>query len=175
MVHRITRSASIMRRHRQARTLRPACMGFLVQSVLGHAYKSLTCGYVLPGMVWVCKAAGHRRGGSSPSRTPALCPCRDDASPAADPIEARLRRIGMSINRVDICLSRGPEHLVLISSWSAAHREHPPTARVRQAGRTEPGRARRRGTSLDQVMSSRPAASTIDCMQQHLLQPQSEG
>jgi hypothetical protein len=60
------------------------------ESVLGHTYKSLTCGYALPGMVEVRKAAGHRHGGSSPSRTPALCPCRDDASPAADPIEARL-------------------------------------------------------------------------------------
>src|SRR5215475_8808236 len=47
----------------------------------------------------------------------------------------------------------------------AAHREHPPAARVRQAGRTEPGRARRRGTSLDRVMSSPLAASTIDRVQ----------
>src|SRR6516165_11585688 len=43
-----------------------------------------------------------------------------------------------------------------------AHREHPPAARVRQAGRIEPGFARRRGTSLDRVMSSPLAASTID-------------
>jgi len=33
----------------------------------------------------------------------------------------------------------------------AAHRQHPPAARVRQAGRTEPGCARRRGPSLDRV------------------------
>src|SRR5215469_13759895 len=43
----------------------------------------------------------------------------------------------------------------------AAYREHPPPARVRQAGRIEPGCARRRGPSLDRVMSSPLAASTI--------------
>jgi hypothetical protein len=59
---------------------------FVFKSPLGHTYKSLSCGYMLPGMVQVRKSAGHRHGGSSPSRTPALCPCRDDASPAADPL-----------------------------------------------------------------------------------------
>ena len=47
----------------------------------------------------------------------------------------------------------------------AARREHPPPARFRQAGRTGLGCARRRGTSLDRVMSSPLAASTIDRVQ----------
>jgi len=75
---------------RPRRTPRSGRIGYLVHSGLGHTYKSLTCGYALPGMVQVRKRPGHRHGGSSPSRTPALCPCRDDASTAADPIEARL-------------------------------------------------------------------------------------
>jgi hypothetical protein len=43
----------------------------------------------------------------------------------------------------------------------AAHREHPPPARVRQAGRAEPGGAGRRGTSFDRVMSWPVAAGII--------------
>src|SRR5207244_9205821 len=55
---------------------------------------------------------------------------------------------------------RGPAAVHL-----AAHREHPPAARVRQAGRAEPGWARRRGASLDRVMSWPLAADTLDRMQ----------
>ena len=47
----------------------------------------------------------------------------------------------------------------------AAHRQLPPAARVRQAGRTEPGCARPGGASLDRVMSSPLAASTIGRVQ----------
>ena len=43
----------------------------------------------------------------------------------------------------------------------AAHRQHPPPARVRQAGRDEPGRACRRRTSRDRVMSRPPLARTL--------------
>src|SRR4029077_10290931 len=57
----------------------------------------------------------------------------------------------------------------------AAHREHPPPARVRQAERTEPGCARRRGASLDRVMSLPLAASRIGRMRQCMPQPPTEG
>jgi hypothetical protein len=39
------------------------------ESVLGHTCNSLTCGYLIPGIRKVSKAAGHSHGGSSPSRT----------------------------------------------------------------------------------------------------------
>src|SRR5262249_28800913 len=47
-----------------------------------------------------------------------------------------------------------PVHLV-------AYREHPLPGRVHPAGRAEPGGACSRGTSLDRVMSSPPADTTI--------------
>ena len=54
---------------------------------------------------------------------------------------------------------RGPADVHL-----AAHREHPPPACVRQTRRIEPGRARRRGASLDRVMLSPPApAHSMAC------------
>ena len=57
----------------------------------------------------------------------------------------------------------------------AAHREHPSPARVRQAERSEPGGARRRGASRDRVMSSLPPPNgTILRMQQRLLRPRGE-
>src|SRR5215471_13788131 len=43
----------------------------------------------------------------------------------------------------------------------AAYREHPPPACVRPDGRAEPGPACSRGTSLDRVMSSPSAVTTI--------------
>ena len=63
----------------------------MVHSGLGHAYKSLTCSYALPGMIQVRKAAGHRHGSSSPSlghqpvAHAAMTPV-----PRLTPIEARL-------------------------------------------------------------------------------------
>ena len=44
----------------------------------------------------------------------------------------------------------------------SAHREHPPAARARHAGRTEPGCARRRGASLDRALSS-PLGWEVAC------------
>jgi hypothetical protein len=57
----------------------------------------------------------------------------------------------------------------------AAHREHPPPACVRQTRRIEPGRPRRRRASLDRVMLSPPAASTLDGMQSRRLQTSTNG
>ena len=49
--------------------------------------------------------------------------------------------------------------------YISPHTVNTPAARVRQAGRAEPRGARRRGASLDRVMSSAPAASTIGGVQ----------
>ena len=82
--------------------------------------------------VWsrYAKAAGHRHGGSSPSRTPALCPCRDDASTAADPIEARLPaeysrlpRRGLMVMMAFISSSSGPQSATASEITSGGNRK----------------------------------------------------
>ena len=57
--HLMIPSAVIVLHCRQLRTPRSTHTGYLVQTVLGHTYKSLTCGYALPGMVQVRKRPGH--------------------------------------------------------------------------------------------------------------------